>query len=218
MKSRSWTPLLQALGGAPAGRPFLLALALVGLAVLALSVVFNEFGLIHFEWWGYFPHNLGPGSIWAKIFDNRSLDQGVYAGRELSYLVDHVDMLGVALSVKAGFPLFISVMHVLLSVFIGVWVAWFAARDLRLGSLVGLLLALLFWTTPYVYVHFLMRTAKGLTTAGLVVLVIEICRTQLFAANTVATIACTLGEVVFLAAAAGVFVLARRSASSPGAR
>ena len=42
-------------------------------------------------------------------------------------------------------------------------------------------------------------------------LVIEICRTQLFAGNTVATIACTFGEVVFLAAAAGVFVLARRS-------
>jgi hypothetical protein len=42
-------------------------------------------------------------------------------------------------------------------------------------------------------------------------LVIEVCRTKLFAGNTVATIACTLGEVGFLAAAAGVFVLARRS-------
>ena len=42
-------------------------------------------------------------------------------------------------------------------------------------------------------------------------LVIEVCRTQIFAGNTVATVACTLGEVVFLAAAAGVFVLARRS-------
>ena len=49
-------------------------------------------------------------------------------------------------------------------------------------------------------------------------LVIEICRTQLFAGNTAGTIACTLGEVVFLAAAAGIFVLARRSASSPGPR
>ena len=42
-------------------------------------------------------------------------------------------------------------------------------------------------------------------------LVIEICRMQLFAGNTVGTIACTLGEVVFLALAAGVFVIARRS-------
>ena len=49
-------------------------------------------------------------------------------------------------------------------------------------------------------------------------LVIEICRTQIFRDNTVGTIACSLGEVVFLAAAAGVFVLARRSRSSPGAR
>jgi hypothetical protein len=34
---------------------------------------------------------------------------------------------------------------------------------------------------------------------------------QLFEGNTVGTIACTLGEVVFLALAAGVFVIARRS-------
>lgn len=42
-------------------------------------------------------------------------------------------------------------------------------------------------------------------------LVIEICRTQLFAGHTAATIACTLGEVVFLVLAAGTFVQARRS-------
>ena len=42
-------------------------------------------------------------------------------------------------------------------------------------------------------------------------LVIEICRMQLFAGNTLGTIACTLAEVVFLALAAGVFVIARRS-------
>jgi hypothetical protein len=42
-------------------------------------------------------------------------------------------------------------------------------------------------------------------------LVIEICRTQLFAGNTALTVACTLGEVIFVVAAAGVVVLARRS-------
>ena len=41
-------------------------------------------------------------------------------------------------------------------------------------------------------------------------LVLEIVRVQVLAGSTVATIACTLGEVVFLAAAAGVFVIARR--------
>jgi len=46
-------------------------------------------------------------------------------------------------------------------------------------------------------------------------LVIEVCRMQLFGGNTAGTIACTLGEVVFLAAAAGVFVLARRSRTAP---
>jgi hypothetical protein len=42
-------------------------------------------------------------------------------------------------------------------------------------------------------------------------LVVEICRMQLFSDNTAATIACTLGEVLFLTLAAGVFTLARRS-------
>ena len=43
-------------------------------------------------------------------------------------------------------------------------------------------------------------------------LVLEILRMKVLAGSTVATIACTLGEVVFLAAAAAVFVGARRAA------
>ena len=42
-------------------------------------------------------------------------------------------------------------------------------------------------------------------------LTLEILRVQVFAGRTAATIASTLGEVVFLAAAAGVFVAARRA-------
>lgn len=164
-------------GGEGAKAPDIILLVASGLAILALSVVFNEFGLLHFEWWhSYVNFHLGPGSVWAKIFDNRTLDQGVYAGRELSYLVDHIDMEAMALSVRLGFPLFISVVHVLLSVVIGVGLACFASRDLRLGSLIGLLLALLFWTTPFIYLSFLMRTAKILTALGAVWLVLAIWR------------------------------------------
>src|SRR6187549_2625850 len=167
---------LQMLGGVVPRRSDLLWLSLVGTCALALSVVFNGFGLVHFEWWYYIPFHLGPGSVWAKIFDSRSLDQGIYAGRELSYLVDHVDILAVAASVKWGYPIFVSVTHLVLGVFMGVWLGWFAARDLKLGTLIGLLLALLLWTSPYLYLHFLMRTAKGLTAAGALVLVVEIVR------------------------------------------
>lgn len=151
--------------------------AFAGIAILALSVVFNEYGILHFEWWHhYVSFHLGPGSIWKKIFDNRTLDLGVYAGRELSYLVDHLDMLAMAASVRWGFPLFVSVVHLLLSVGMGIWIAHYASRDLKLGPLIGLLLALLLWTTPCIYLHFLMRTAKGLTAAGLVVLAVELHR------------------------------------------
>ena len=41
-------------------------------------------------------------------------------------------------------------------------------------------------------------------------LALEVVRAQVLPESTVATIACTLGEVVFVAAAAGVFVIARR--------
>ena len=49
-------------------------------------------------------------------------------------------------------------------------------------------------------------------------LVLEIVRVEVLPGSTVATIACTLGEVVFVAAAAGVFVIARREARSPADR
>lgn len=176
----NWRNLWAAFGrrgtDAAGGWRDLLAWILTGLVILAVSVLYNELGMLHFEWAQYVPFHLGPGSIWAKIFDNRTLDQGVYAGRELSYLIDHLDMLVVARSVQGGWPVFVSVVHVTGCVALGVWIARFAARDLGLGSLVALLLALLFWTTPYVYLHFLMRTAKVLTAMGAVVVVTEIYR------------------------------------------
>jgi hypothetical protein len=42
-------------------------------------------------------------------------------------------------------------------------------------------------------------------------LVVEICRTQLFAGSKAGAIVCSLAEIVFLALAMGVFVFARRS-------
>ena len=153
-----------------------LAWVVTGLVVFALSVVFNGWGLVHFEWEQYIGYHLGPGSIWEKIFDSRNLDQNTYTGRELSYLVDHLDVWFVALSVHWGWPVFISLTHGLLGTFLGVWIAWFVARDLRLGSLVGLLAALLLWTGPCFYLHFLTRSAKMLTAVALVVLVVEIRR------------------------------------------
>ena len=46
-------------------------------------------------------------------------------------------------------------------------------------------------------------------------LVLEIVRVQVFVGNHVATIACTVGETAFLAAAAAVFVTARRRQIRP---
>lgn len=149
-------------------------LVLAGIGVLGTSVVFNEYGFLHFEWWNdYVTFHLGPGSIWIKMFNNDVLEAGLYLGREFSYLVDHIDMRLMAWTVRGGFPVFDSFVHLALSLFIGIRLAHYAARDLGLGSLIGLLLALLFWTAPSTYLHFLMRTAKGLTAAGLVIVLLE---------------------------------------------
>ena len=164
---------------APARRADFLFWIITGFAILTISIIYNRFGLLHFELRNYIPYHLGPGSIWKKIFDFQTLDNGTYMGREFSYLIDHIDVLILAQSVKWGFPLFISATHVILCVFIGVWLGWFAAKDLQLGSLNGLLLALLFWTAPFVYLHYLLRTAKILTAAALVVLIVEIYRVRI---------------------------------------
>lgn len=60
----------------------------------------------------------------------------------------------MALSVNWGCPLFVSATHLTFCLFMGVWVGWFAARDLELGSLIGLLL---FWTRPFVDLPLLLR-------------------------------------------------------------
>lgn len=148
----------------------------IGVACFILSIGFNQYGFMHFEWKGYAPYHLGPDSIWVKIFNSRILDLDTYAGRELSYLIDHIDILFIAQSVKLGYPLFISITHIILGIFIGVWVAWFAAKDLRMGTTIGLLIALLFWSTTYVYINFLIRTAKILTATGVAILLVELFR------------------------------------------
>lgn len=43
-------------------------------------------------------------------------------------------------------------------------------------------------------------------------LALEILRVRILPGSTLATIGCTLGEVVFVAAAAGLFIIARRAA------
>jgi hypothetical protein len=176
MPNKSWISRVQTIAAAPVGGLDLPLWIVTGLGVFAISIVFNAFGLLHFELFHYISYHLGPGPALKKIFDNRVLDAGIYEGRELSYLIDHFDVLLVALSVKWGCPMFISTTHVALCIFIGVWIGWFAAKDLGLGSLIGLLLALLFWTAPFVYLHFLLRTAKVLTAAALVTLIVEIYR------------------------------------------
>jgi hypothetical protein len=176
MQNQAWLSRCHSIVAAPVRGLDLLFWSATGLMVFLVSIVFNMFGLFYYEISEYICYHLGSGPVWVKIFNSRVLDHGIYEGRELSYLIDHLDVLAVALSVKSGFPLFISITHVVLSVFTGVWLSWFAAKDLKLGSLIGFLLALLFWTTPYLYLHFVFRTAKILAAAALVVLITEVVR------------------------------------------
>lgn len=58
----------------------------------------------------------------------------------------------------------------------------------------------------------LYRVAAGLIGCALM---LEILRVEVLARSSAATVACTIGEVLFVSLAAGVFVLARRRSARP---
>jgi hypothetical protein len=87
MPNKGWVLRRHLLTGAPASEMDLPLWIAAGLGVLSWSIIFNSFGLLHFELWQYIPWHHGPGSAWIKTFNSRILDNGTYEGRKLSCLV-----------------------------------------------------------------------------------------------------------------------------------
>jgi len=134
----------------------------VCLIMAALSIAYHHGGMLHPELESRLPFYLSDRPLLNKLFDsNGVIDSGLYRARELSYLLDFIDSQFVALSIRLGFPHFISLIHYIFTILIGCILWQFSTRELKLNAWIGLCLVLLWWTSPTVFLSGgFFRTAK----------------------------------------------------------
>jgi hypothetical protein len=145
-------------------RKWLLVVVLTGLLIEAVAVLQTKGGYIHQECRVYHVQLLSSGSLAKKIFDPNSLEiRNAYQARELSYLLDWVDYRLIDWTIRNGRCYYISVTSVVCFFLIGLLIWTYYARDLKAPPSVAYGAALLFWTSPTIFmyvVHF--RSAKPL--------------------------------------------------------
>jgi hypothetical protein len=134
----------------------------VCLVMAGLSAIYHQGGILHPELELRLPYYLSNRPLLNKVFDSRSVvDSGLYRARELSYFLDYIDCQFIALSVRLGFPHFLSLVHYVFAISIGCILWQFSVRELKLNAWIGLGLVLLFWTSPTVFLSgVFFRTAK----------------------------------------------------------
>lgn len=130
---------------------WLVAVALTGVLIQALAVLQTNGGFIHPECPAYHIHLLSPDPLPKKLFDPRVLDQGNYQARELSYLVDWLDYRFIDFTIRKGHCYYISPSSVLCFFAVGLLVWSYYASDLRAPPAVAYGAALLFWTSPPIF-------------------------------------------------------------------
>jgi hypothetical protein len=137
------------------------AVLLVALAALA-SVKFHSGGWLWRETDLYLVDHLSDRSFASKILCPNSLDAFYYQGRPLNHLLEFIDAHFIYYCTLAGRPHFLSLTSYLLLVGLCL-VNWhYARRILNLDPILLLLLVLLFWTAPTIFlggVH--LRSAKS---------------------------------------------------------
>jgi hypothetical protein len=145
----------------------------------AFSAWYHQGGILHPELDLRIPYYLSNRPLLSKLFDSRGiLDSGLYRARELSYFLDYIDSQFIALSIRLGFPHFLSLIHYVFAILIGCILWKFSVRELKLNAWIGLCLVVLLWTSPTVFLSgVFFRTAKigvALTTVILYLYVYKI--------------------------------------------
>jgi len=131
------------------------------LILAILSAMYHQGGILHPELELRLPYYLSNRPLLSKLFDSRVIELGFYRARELSYLLDYVDSQFIALSVRHGFPHFLSIVHYVFAILIGCILWQFNVQELKMNAWIGLGLVLLFWTSPTVFLSgVFFRTAK----------------------------------------------------------
>lgn len=131
--------------------------------ILLLEALFSAGGGFHVETVSYIPHylNLAGKPLGAVIFDPVNTDLGNYQARELSYLVDFLDVRFIAWSAKLGAVHFYSISQWFLMV-LTVFVQQYGTRKLfpQLPGYFATIFSLTFVLLPCVSANMYFRSAK----------------------------------------------------------
>lgn len=60
MQDKKWSARLYTMTAAPARKADILFWIIAGFAILTISIIYNRFGLLHFELRNYIPYHLAP--------------------------------------------------------------------------------------------------------------------------------------------------------------
>ena len=138
-----------------------LLLALAGLLILVLEALYSGGGALHVESVSFLNHYLAERSLPAIIFDPARNDWGLYQARELSYLIDWLDVQFIALCARKDMIHFYSLSSVILLA-LCVFIQQYAGRLLfpKLQSWIITILSLFFLLNPCVSGNMFFRSSK----------------------------------------------------------
>lgn len=138
-----------------------LFLTLSALLILILEAMYSAGGSLHVESVSFLNHYLANRSLPAILFDPARNDWGMYQARELSYLIDWLDVRFIAYSARKGLIHFYSISSVILLA-LCVFVQQYGARVLfpKLQSWIITILSLFFVLDPCISGNMFFRSAK----------------------------------------------------------
>jgi tetratricopeptide (TPR) repeat protein len=118
-----------------------------------ISIISMNGCFVHAEMNIRLPFYLSDTPLLNKIFDSQILEGGDtgFRARELSYLIDFINIKFIKFSIENGFPHFLSITHYLFSVLTGCILWLFCVRELKLKPLIGIGWLILFWTSPSIF-------------------------------------------------------------------
>ena len=127
---------------------FYFPILLISLFFTIVSVIVIKGGYVNPELYDRIPHLLSGKSVAARVFDPGAMDYNLYQARELSYLVDQIDVAVIFEMIQRGVPNMISIMHYLLGTIAVLILYAFCRRDLELGFRTSVLMTILTWSAP----------------------------------------------------------------------
>jgi len=124
---------------------------LISLIPATFSIFYQHGGFAHPEIYNYLPEYLSGKPLLAILYNSKILDMDLYQARELSYFFDFIDCKFIEFSILHGHPHFLSITTYIFLLTIGLLIWHFSVKAVKLPPLTGLVIVLLYWTSPSVF-------------------------------------------------------------------